>query len=1003
MFNLDSTPLNDTSLFGQSTPVNLHRTEGSFLFGNTSTTPFLSSNLRGTTNIPKTSQVETTTFHKYVSTGGLDKANKNLMQTSYHTKLSNDFGSDTLKDNQKNASTIIPTSTPTTSSRLTSFLFDNKSSTKPITALPLENNQPSTSTFTPGKFPFNAFRHTYDSSYAGTSSFVPLATTANLSFNFSLSKKPVITSSTNTTPIPVLFSTMNQATTSSVDLQSFRTMLNTQPFDNESAFLARHTKTNITHDEARLRSTLNTSTSPPKTHLFSSMLRKPIVLSSNTKSNKRKLVDSFIDNDNDNNSSIFDDGPCSTFKIPKLTIKRPRLLDMNKIRSIVLGTHEPSSETIFDKSLSSSSLISDKAIGWKKFPTYEEYISSKNRDRKQEQQLVRLPKLTHKDYYTKPTIEELRSSCNENGQCFVKEFTIGRKHYGSVTFRGLHMNLAGLDLDRIVEIGRRQVTVYPNEEDRPAEGEELNCQAIISLLGVYPIDRLISNSNEEITDPDRLIDMNYGKYLEQITKKFHGEFIDYDVYTGTWSFQRHQCNRMSVNLAAQENDPFYKKQPIRTRKKRLQESSRLGQKNFHPELEALPLLKETTADQQEKLFVAKLKQCCVVFDFADCVSDLKSKEIKRACLNEIVDYITVTRNCLTENVYPEVITMVSTNLFRILPPIGADGVSDETGAEDEEPTLEASWPHTQIVYEFFLRFLESIDFQPSIAKKYIDQKFVLQLLELFDSEDPRERDFLKTILHRIYGKFLGLRAFIRKQINNIFLRYIYENERFNGIAELLEILGSIINGFAVPLKEEHKVFLGRVLIPLHKAHSLSMFHPQLTYCVVQFIEKDPALGEPIIKGLLKFWPKTCSTKEVLFLNELEEILDIIDGQIFKNVCTPLFKQISRSATSSHFQVAERSLALWSNEYVVQLIEENLEQILPILLPPLCRISKTHWNTNIITLTYNLLKTLMDINKKLCDDVLNTLRDDEQRSMVKEQDRLNFWKELEQLSLDKQNE
>jgi len=46
-----------------------------------------------------------------------------------------------------------------------------------------------------------------------------------------------------------------------------------------------------------------------------------------------------------------------------------------------------------------------------------------------------------------------------------------------------------------------------------------------------------------------------------------------------------------------------------------------------------------------------------------------------------------------------------------------------------------------------------------------------QILELFDSEDPRERDCLKTVLHRIYGKFLGLRAFIRKQINNIFLRW----------------------------------------------------------------------------------------------------------------------------------------------------------------------------------------------------------------------------------------
>lgn len=67
--------------------------------------------------------------------------------------------------------------------------------------------------------------------------------------------------------------------------------------------------------------------------------------------------------------------------------------------------------------------------------------------------------------------------------------------------------------------------------------------------------------------------------------------------------------------------------------------------------------------------------------------------------------------------------------------------------------------------------------------------FFTQLLDLFDSEDPRERDFLKTVLHRIYGKFLGLRAFIRKQINNIFLRFVYETEHFNGVGELLEILG----------------------------------------------------------------------------------------------------------------------------------------------------------------------------------------------------------------------
>ncbi len=120
-----------------------------------------------------------------------------------------------------------------------------------------------------------------------------------------------------------------------------------------------------------------------------------------------------------------------------------------------------------------------------------------------------------------------------------------------------------------------------------------------------------------------------------------------------------------------------------------------------------------------------------------------------------------------------------------------------------------AWPAAQIVYEFLLRYVVSNDTDAKVAKKYIDQQFVLKLLELFDSEDPRERDYLKTILHRIYGKFMVHRPFIRKAINNVFYRFIFETERHNGVAELLEILGSIINGFALPLKEEHKVRTAR--------------------------------------------------------------------------------------------------------------------------------------------------------------------------------------------------
>ncbi|KAL0381790.1 UNVERIFIED_CONTAM: Serine/threonine protein phosphatase 2A regulatory subunit B' eta isoform [Sesamum angustifolium] len=221
--------------------------------------------------------------------------------------------------------------------------------------------------------------------------------------------------------------------------------------------------------------------------------------------------------------------------------------------------------------------------------------------------------------------------------------------------------------------------------------------------------------------------------------------------------------------------------------------------------------------------------------------------------------------------------------------------------EEEEPLMDPAWPHLQVVYEFLLRFVASPETDAKLAKRYIDHAFVLRLLDLFDSEDPRERDYLKTVLHRIYGKFMVHRPFIRKAIT-IFYRFIFETEKHNGIAELLEILGSIINGFALPLKEEHKLFLVRALIPLHKPKCIPMYHQQLSYCITQFVEKDCKLADTVIRGLLKYWPITNSSKEVMFLGELEEVLEATQPPEFQRCMVPLFRQIARCLSSSHFQV-----------------------------------------------------------------------------------------------------
>ncbi|XP_034833796.1 serine/threonine-protein phosphatase 2A 56 kDa regulatory subunit gamma isoform-like isoform X4 [Maniola hyperantus] len=423
-------------------------------------------------------------------------------------------------------------------------------------------------------------------------------------------------------------------------------------------------------------------------------------------------------------------------------------------------------------------------------------------------------------------------------------------------------------------------------------------------------------------------------------------------------------------------------------------SSRFSVHNQNLELVKLPPIKDAPAAEREQLFVQKLRQCCLLFDFADePLSDLKWKEVKRAALLEMVEYVTSQRGVITEAIYPEAVNMFAINLFRTLPP-SSNPNGAEFDPEEDEPTLEAAWPHLQLVYELFLRLLESPDFQPNIAKKYIDQKFVMQLLELFDTEDPRERDFLKTTLHRIYGKFLVLRAYIRKQINNVFYRFIYETEHHNGIAELLEILGSIINGFALPLKEEHKLFLLKVLLPLHKAKSLSVYHPQLAYCVVQFLEKDPSLTQPVIRALLKYWPKTHSPKEVMFLNEMEEILDVIEPAEFQKVMDPLFRQLAQCVSSPHFQVAERALYYWNNEYIMSLISDNATHILPIMFPSLYRNTKSHWNKTIHGLVYNALKLFMEMNQKLFDECTQQYKQEKQKERERLMQREELWQKLE---------
>jgi len=405
----------------------------------------------------------------------------------------------------------------------------------------------------------------------------------------------------------------------------------------------------------------------------------------------------------------------------------------------------------------------------------------------------------------------------------------------------------------------------------------------------------------------------------------------------------------------------------------------------------LPLLSDvTTLEKRNEILTKKLQLCGTTFDFNTTNPlELKGIEKKKQMLTEILEYI-ARFSWYNEQILERCISTISGNLFRALPRTG------KNPEVEDEPFEDPAWSHLQLIYDLTLRLVINTDVDKKTMKKYLEGTFVDNVIELFASEDPREREYLKTILHRIYGRFMPLRALIRQSIANCCYRTIYEQYtvRFhhnddvnahltaaltpsissasperrlrmvdkkyyqnstrneNGIAEFLEIFCSIIHGFSIPVKKEHKDFLRNVLVPLHKCRKLEKFHEQLVACCVQFVFKDPSVAPVILGGLLKFWPIQSPTKEEMFI---AEVVNVVNAMInHKNgfswpdnreICLSVIDTLVSCMKSHHHSVAERALLVWGEDAIEILIDLEKKTIWPKIVEAFLD-NKHHWNESL---------------------------------------------------------
>lgn len=95
---------------------------------------------------------------------------------------------------------------------------------------------------------------------------------------------------------------------------------------------------------------------------------------------------------------------------------------------------------------------------------------------------------------------------------------------------------------------------------------------------------------------------------------------------------------------------------------------------------------------------------------------------------------------------------------------------------------------------------------------------------------------------------------------------------------------SIINGFALPLKEEHKIFLLKVLLPLHKVKSLSVYHPQVCLFVTESGYSSEIVHSPHVWNFIA--PDAAQTNSVSYFFLARHFVNVV-----KNLCRELLDRL----------------------------------------------------------------------------------------------------------------
>ena len=310
-------------------------------------------------------------------------------------------------------------------------------------------------------------------------------------------------------------------------------------------------------------------------------------------------------------------------------------------------------------------------------------------------------------------------------------------------------------------------------------------------------------------------------------------------------------------------------------------------------------------------------------------------------VRELVNLLTGTAVCcsLSDETLDDLVSIVTSAVLREVPELPEELLYGETFV----PINVENWGDVSVYHELGVAVLKGAS--RDHLTRLIDCDCIRKLVDVLNSPDRNEQAAIESMVTCMFEQLPEARNTIFRHMLAVVNQYLDGVRVFVAIPSALRFFVKYFNTMSMHWNNHYNGAFRNVFVRLFGGEMLKEYYPQLAEVCSIFYTYDPCAPEFTLKFLLRHWPLTNTTKEVIYLHHLNAIVSFLKWSGHDRLVDHLFAHIRAALSSPNFKVCDAALKLVGDNNFMCYFTSYFPHIIPVLCSDVSQLAN-HWNDEV---------------------------------------------------------